>query len=44
MKKNSIFLITVAFIIILPIKAQCDQYKIIWSTIDGGGGMSLIDY
>ena len=40
MKKNSVFLITVALTIILPIKAQCDQYSIDWYTIDGGGGQS----
>ena len=40
MKRIGIFLITIAFIIILPINAQCDQYKIVWSTIDGGGEQS----
>jgi hypothetical protein len=40
MKKNSIFLITVALTIILPIKVKCGQYKIDWYTIDGGGGQS----
>lgn len=44
MKRINIFLITMVFILMLPKNAQCDQYKIVGSTIDGGGGTSLIDY
>jgi hypothetical protein len=40
MKRINIFLITMVFILMLPKNAQCDQYKIVGSTIDGGSGTS----